>query len=433
MSFIKIGMPETMIFLFGFMAFLQVTFIPSYVYYVTFFSLAVSGFLFSIIYNIKIDKKIVLYFFIYLSCFLVGVLSYPFSMVVEKRLDYSGLEFSGRITNLILLFWVFVFIYSYHMKKGKDINDFFLIIRSYQLGLFVVVLAGAWQLLSFYSSIPFPFETRSYLHSTYGANYSFSQRLTSIAREPSFFVMIVIDFIGLSILFYRGLRRISMIMLGLVMVVFSLSPSGYLTLAGTVVAAVFFSEIKYFSLNIKFVRIAGILIFATVLCVFFMLNEQVFEYIYSRIFYATPDNSIRFYMIVMPYMWSIDGNLFSVLFGHGIKSYSIIGTYYNLPSGVPVHPTSNNIYTDIFWESGLIGIILLIFFYTFIFIRIFKSKIGRFFSFIAFYFFFDIVFSGVFRADYASARFFIILYLIYLITENQLIGRCYSENSRNHT
>lgn len=224
-----------------------------------------------------------------------------------------------------------------------------------------------------------------------------------------------------------------MIALGSVMVIFSLSPSGFITLLGAVSAAWILSEIKYLSGRINIGKISVFLAVFAFLSVFVLMNEQIFEYIYGRIFYATPSNSGRFYMIVMPYLWSLDGSLFSLLFGYGVKSYSIIGSYYNLPSGVPVHDTSNNIYTDIFWESGLIGLLLLISFFVLIFVRIFKSKIGKPFSFIAFYFIFEIMFSSLFRADYASARFFIILYTIYLIVESPSIRRYYSENSRNCT
>lgn len=429
----KNSIPASMIWLSGVVAFTQVTFIPIYVYYLSFFSLVGTLFLYSLSQNVRIDKNLAAYFSLFLSCFFIGVVSYPISIVIEERFNYSDMQVFGRMINLALLFIVFILIHSFHRKTGENLQDYFLVIRAYQLGIFIVMLIGAWQLISFYSSIPFPFETRSHLHSTYGSNYSFSQRLTSVAREPSFFVMLAIDFIGLSLLFYSGLKRTSMVALGLVMVVFSLSPSGFITLIGAAVAAWGFSEIKYFSGKIKIKKIVFFIIGAAIFSVFILMNEQIFEYIYGRIFDATPSNSRRFYMIVMPYLWSIEGSLFSILFGYGVKSYSIIGSYYSLPSGGPVHVTSNNIYTDIFWESGLIGFMLLISFFVLVFVRIFKSKIGKPCTFIAFYFIFEIMFSSLFRADYASARFFIILYTIYLITESPIIRRRHSENSCNYT
>ncbi|XKF14807.1 O-antigen ligase family protein [Halomonas sp. BLK-85] len=425
--------PASMIWLFGVVAFTQVTFIPIYVYYLSFFSLVGTLFLYSLSQNVRIDKNLTAYFSLFLSCFFIGVVSYPISIVIEKRFNYSDMQVFGRMINLALLFIVFILIHSFHRKTGEILQDYFLVIRAYQLGIFIVMLIGAWQFISFYSSIPFPFETRSHLHSTYGSNYSFSQRLTSVAREPSFFVMLAIDFIGLSLLFYSGLKRKSMVALGLVMVVFSLSPSGFITLIGAAVAAWGFSEIKYFSGKIKIKKIVFFIIGAAIFSVFILMNEQIFEYIYGRIFNAAPSNSGRFYMIVMPYLWSIEGSLFNILFGYGVKSYSIIGSYYSLPSGVPVHITSNNIYTDIFWESGLIGFMLLISFFVLVFVRIFRSKIGKTCTFIAFYFIFEIMFSSLFRADYSSARFFIILYTIYLITESPIIRRRHSENSCNYT
>jgi hypothetical protein len=432
-SFSKRAVPASMIWLFGVVAFTQVTFVPVYVYYLIFFSLFVAIFIFSIIHNVKIEKSLAGYFFLFVSCIFVGVLSYPVSMIIDERFDYSEVQVFGRIINIVFLFFVFLLIHSFHRETGEKIQDYFLVIRSYQFGIFIIMLIGIWQLISFYSSIPFPFETRSHLHSVYGNSYSFSQRLTSVAREPSFFVMLAIDFIGLSILFYSGLKRAVMIFLGLVMVIFSLSPSGFITLIGAISAAWILSEAKYLSGRIKIGKISAFLAIFFVLSVFILMNEEIFEYIYRRIVYADPSNSGRFYMIIMPYLWSLDGSLFSVLFGYGVKSYSIIGSYYNLPSGPPIHPTSNNIFTDIFWESGLAGLLFLIFFFVQIFVRIFKSKIGKHFSFVAFYLFFDIIFSSFFRADYASARFFIILYAIFLIVESPSIRRYHSENSRNYT
>jgi len=364
------------------------------------------------------DAGLTRYFSLFLSCFFIGVFSYPISMGIESRFDYLDMGVFGRIVNLTLLFFIFISMYAFHKKTGQSYFDKFLVIRSYYFGVFIVLLIGVWQLLSFYSSVPFPFETRSHVHSTYGGGYSFLQRLTSIAREPSFFVMLAVDFIGLSLLFYSGFKKTVMVALGLLMVVFSLAPSGFISLFGAVIGAWFFSGLKYFSGRMAFKKLVlSALAVVSAVAIFFM-NEEIFQYIYSRIFDATPDNSDRFYMVVMPYLWSLDGSLFSLLFGYGVKSYSIIGSYYILPSGEAVHATSNNIYTDIFWESGLIGLVLLLSFFIFVFVSIFKGKIGRNYSFIAFYFLFDLVLSGFFRADYASARFFIILYLIYLIVNN---------------
>lgn len=418
------ALPKLAIGLFGFLSFIQITFAPVVFYYFGLLFLVVVLSVFLFLLRAGVEAKIVEYLLFFLSCFFVGVFSCFVSVIIGgDKFDYGDLNIAGRLFNLFALFWAVIFISAYHKRTANNHADRFLVVRCYQLGVLVVLLIGVWQFVSFYSSIPFPFETRSHLHSTYGYSYSFTHRLTSVAREPSFFVMLAVDFVGLSLLFYSGFKRILMSLLGFIMIIFSLSPSGYIAFFGALGGAWLFSEAKYFTGRVSFNRLGLVFLILVFVLLFFAVNDEVYNYIYSRISQATLSNSGRFYMVVMPYFWSWDGDLFGFLFGHGMKSYSVIGTYYSLPNGAPVHPTSNNIYTDVFWESGVVGLVLLLLFFAFVFIRICRSKVGKFHSFVAFYFFFELTLSGMFRADFASARFFILLYLMYLLVSQPLMKR----------
>lgn len=428
---------HTLVFLVGFLAFTQVTFFPSYLYYLVVFSLLICLLTFFLKEQFCVNKSIFLYFVFFCSCFLVGIVSYPVNSIISNKFDYSELVVIGRNINLSLFVIMFVMIYSYSDRlssgSGSGKTEYFRVIKAYQFGLFLVMVLGVWQLLSFYTLIEFPFQTRAHLHSTYGYDYSIVKRLTSVAREPSYFVMLAIDFIGLSMLFNTGRKRFFLVAFGFVLLVFSVSPSGYIVFFGSLLTAWLLSALKYFKGTFKPERFYFALASLFFVMAVFLLNRELLDYVYRRIFDAAPSNSSRFYMVVMPYIWSLDSDVFSFLFGHGIKSYSILGQHYQLPNGTPVHVTSNNIFTDVFWESGFLGFVLLFLFFCFLLLRVFNARVGRFYSFIAFYFSFDLILSGFFRADYASFRFFLILYLIYVIVKVPVDFGYSLENRRINT
>src|SRR5699024_6420485 len=217
--------------------------------------------------------------------------------------------------------------------------------------------------------LSFPFDTRAHVHSTYGDEYSFSKRLTGIASEPSYFVMLAIDFIILSALLSGMKKRFILLPFGILLMLLSVSPSGYIAFFMASALAYFFSKLKYakfkFSAKSLFLIFVVIIILAT--AVFYIMSTPYFEYIYRRITDPRMLKSARAYMNYMPFVWAWDSNSFSFLFGHGIKSYSIIGTAFNVPDGNPVHVTSNNLYVDTFWEAGLLGLVSIISFFSFVF------------------------------------------------------------------
>src|SRR5690606_1310535 len=84
---------------------------------------------------------------------------------------------------------------------------------------------------------------------------------------------------------------------------------------------------------------------------FFVLgsNNPFFEYIINRVINVDASSSSRLSMLLGPFEWVKDSSLISFVFGHGLKSFAIVGTNYVLPSGEAVHVTSNNMYVDVFW------------------------------------------------------------------------------------
>jgi len=418
LNFKKVNIINFPIAMVSLLAFSIVTIIPNYFFY--FFMLSTILMMIAFLTNWhQIDKKLFNYFGLFLLPSLIGCFSYPISMILEGEVfDYSQLNILGRLSNLFLLFVLILFLHTY--IKDKNIS---LPFRWYWIGVGLLMITAIWQFTDVFLHLTnFPFETRSNLHSTYGVEYSFAKRLTGIASEPSYFVMLAIDFIILSFLFTRGLKKKILIAIGLLLVFLSLSPSGYLTLFFTLIGAYIFTKLKHLTFKFKwhsvfiFIMISPIVI----MFLFYFLNSAYFDYFYNRIADPRMLDSSRAYMSYMPFCWAWESNPVSFLFGHGIKSYSIIGTAFYLPDGSPVHVTSNNLFVDTFWEAGLLGIIVLLVFFIYVISRAFKIKYSKVQSFSTFFVLFNLVFSSIFRADFASFRFFILLYLVFILIHYDL-------------
>ena len=412
----KLHFFPTIIALTFLLAFTTVTIIPKVVFYGVFFLTIFSFFLFSKDCFI-VDKSLFLYLFFFLSISIIGLISYPISMILTgNSFDYSQLNIAGRVTNLLLLSLFVLLIYTY--TKEDNIT---LPFKWYWLGTGILMFTAIWQFFDvFLHLVNFPFETRAQLHSTYGQEYAFNKRLTGIASEPSYFVMFAVDFIILSLLLTKGIKRKFIVILGFFLMILSLSPSGYITFFGSLGFAWIFVSLKHASFKLK---PSTILFVFLSLCLIpigthILVNSSFFDYFFNRISDPRMLDSPRAYMSYMPFNWAWNSNPFSFLFGHGIKSYSIIGTAFNNPDGLPVHVTSNNIYVDTFWESGIIGLLILLGFFYFIFTKLMKSKHSKFQVFIGLFVLFDLMFSGIFRADFASIRFFSLLYLLFILIKH---------------
>ncbi len=363
-----------------------------------------------------VDRKLLFFLLFFITPTLIGIVSLPISYYFENtRFNYEELNLFGRLFNVFILSFLILFIHKY--TNTKDPGLFF---RWYKYGLFILMLTALWHALSIHTNfIDFPFDTRSHLHSAYGHDYSFSGRVTGLASEPSYFVMFTIDFIILLLIFNKGLVRNILIVMTIILLILSLSPSGYISFFGAFAGAYFLTEIKFIKrLTLKQIIVMLFLIFLSIFSAFYLLSIGVLDYIIGRITNPEMLQSARAYMSYMPFVWSSESNMFSFLFGHGVKSYSIIGTAFNVPGGNAVDVTSNNFYVDTFWEAGLIGLLILMSFFIYLFKKIFKSKFGRLQVFIMFFIFFDLFLSGVFRADFASMRYFIMLYLLYVLLHN---------------
>lgn len=395
----------------GITAFTSVTIVPAVLAYAVGFIV----FLFAIVYFSKfgfVDKKLFIFLLFFLITFEIGLIGLPISYFSDRdRFNYDELSIFGRIFNFIFISSIILF-----YDKFSSTRDVSLLFRFYMVGIFILIITAIWQSLAVYFSlIPFPFDTRSHVH---GASESLNigSRITGIAREPSYFVMFLVDYIALALLLKNGIRKVMCIALSILLLILSLSPSGVLTVGLAFGASYFFTQLKFYNelgLTRIFIFIA---IIALLISFYFGVKDtQFFSYLLHRVSDVDPQESDRLFMLIMPFEWIKDSNALNVLFGHGIKTYSILGSAYLLPDGAPVHVTSNNVFIDVFWESGLLGLLFLVCFFAFIFLKIMKSRFTRKQTFVSLFVFFDLCISSMFRADFASFRFFIMLYLLFLL------------------
>lgn len=309
----------------------------------------------------------------------------------------------GRIFNLFGAFIIILFIDAHQHYNN--------IIKWYFYSCLIIVVSAIWHALDLYSNLPltFPFETRSLVHSS-SLDFSFSARLTGIAQEPSYLASFLLDFWILSLIVFYNKKFWKNLMRGgcLVLILLTYSPSAYISL---IILLAFEILYKLFKNNkFYFFVISGI--FISILPIIFIVlnsfNIESLSYFKERINNA--DKSGRFYILDKA-ITSIyeDNNIFTLIFGNGLKSFELLQYRF---SEISVS-TSNNLYVDVFFEAGLLGLIILLCFYYFVFIKIIKIQLVK-YKFFASLIFINIIVSGFYRADYATLRYFILFYFIYI-------------------
>lgn len=407
----KIGTVSTCFGLVGIVAFATVTIIPQIVVY----GVASLSFMLSLAYFYRdgsVSKNLCVFLAFFLLPFVVGLIGLPLSFLSQNyRFNYYDLNIFGRIFNFIFISSIILFYDRF--SSSKDLS---LLFRFYMAGVFILLLTAVWQSVAVYFSlVSFPFDTRAHVHGASEA-VDVGSRITGIAREPSFFVMFLVDFIALTLLFKSGLKKILYLVLSFLLLVLSLSPSGFVTVGLAFSASYFFTQIKFYR-ELGIVRVLTFMVIVVALLgIYLSVNDTpFFSYLLHRVVDVDPQKSDRLFMLIMPFEWVKDSGAFSLIFGHGIKAYSIVGSAYLLPDGSPVHATSNNMFVDVFWESGLLGLFCLCFFFAFVFFKIMNSNFSRQQIFISLFVFFDLLGSSMFRADFASFRFFIMLYLLFIL------------------
>lgn len=316
----------------------------------------------------------------------------------------------GRLVNVFLMGLFFILATSFFAGHEKGAAYYQQFLKCYMWGGLFLLGTALWQIIAHYTGVVgFPFETRSHVHSAHGIELGTSLRVTGLAAEPSYLAPYMTDLIAITFMLYGWQKKSIMIASVAILVIgFSLSPTGYFIFLGAIGLAGISLFLKYrgrFSIYIWllltiFIPILGVMSI-------YLLDSRAFEYILTRLVTFTPESSSRAYMNFMVPTWLGEGESLRAFFGYGMKSYALLGEYYNLPNGIPVHITSNNLFVDTLWEAGMIGLFFISALFAYIYISIYKLTIGRGISFLLFYYFFDFLLSSLMRADFSSPRFFI--------------------------
>jgi hypothetical protein len=257
--------------------------------------------------------------------------------------------------------------------------------------------------------------TRSHIHSVADRSLIGNFfRITSFADEPSFMVPFIID----GILIFSFYKQRAIIAVFVVLLIFSMSLGGYVNLAIIGLCGLFLSR--------RHIRLTHICIAIFLLLAFIVLFYDklslIFELILSRgelssSFSVT--DSPRTEMIVYPWKYLFEDNFVTTLFGNGPSSMKYLNKTKILATGEPYHVTSNNIFTDIGFEEGIVGVIGLVIFFSllyrfFIIIKTRDRDIDR-CSLYGKLFVIHLLISSLYRADFMSPRFWIVVSIIFAL------------------
>lgn len=353
------------------------------------------------------------YFAIILSTFFGFLLVY---ILDSSIFPFIEINMYGRFLNVTLFSTLSWFIVSLSFYDRSLFNPqkiaFF-----YSIGCFLLILTGYWQALSLYLGIgSFPFETRSMVHGVGKSDYEIEGRITGIAAEPSFFVPFVLDFMIMSlIIFNKNITKFIFFSIAAFILFLSFSPSGYMSAFGSLILALLF--VANFKSKI-YIYILSLLLGSFLLFILTMLDKfKNIGYVLGRLTQINDDP--RFLTIYEVINIFFNSNVLTILFGYGVTNFKFASMHTNYSQ----FGTSNNIYTDILIELGVVGLLLILTMFIKLFILIRKASIDPLQKFVCYALFFDLLITGLVRADYATSRFFIIIALIFLFSKTEVLAR----------
>lgn len=348
----------------------------------------------------RTEEQLIFLFFCPIILSLFGVI--PNTILMSDKAYSPEYMFNGilRLVNYIIN--LFIILYGFHLTKAQNILN----IKWFYASLLVFLSFGLWQYLHFSFGIPIiPFETRDALHSI-ADNFGI-HRITSIAREPSFFAPLLVETLLLTsflIKLYPEYRKVFLVIIGLVSFVsiFTLSPSVYaeFCLLGMVILL---RSKNFISTFILLSLIAIIVIF----------NIDFLEkYIIPR--FMEVSGSTRFLQLKTVVNTFFNFSVFTIFVGCGPKSLSYLSTITKIDgSNEALHHSTNNIFIDLLVDNGIIGIIGLVFFYFILFRRSILVKSSNIPILYCTHFFIY----NQYRGEYVSPRFAIqVLILLFLIS-----------------
>ncbi|MDR1903174.1 MAG: hypothetical protein LBQ88_12955 [Treponema sp.] len=392
--------------------------------------LAIIGFLtLFILYHLLIEKKILLakedinvfilfYLIHYISLSAGSIINFFINGVLY--MEYYPAIF-GRMINITVC--MLFFIYVTNNKNKKELSTA-IIFNSYFYGCCILLVFGLWQLSAMLFNVPYPdINTRDFIHSmdTTLLPVFINRRITSIADEPAYLIPYLID--AIIIIFFTNKRKITIIPFVIVLL-FSLSLSGYINFL--IVTVVVFALKK-----MNKTKIITICLIVPIILYFIISQQNILISIFSRLNPEVLFKSVRLQEILLPIKFVFfNSSIFNQLFGYGPKGFGFISQFifykHGFLAGQNVTAETHIIFADYLIEYGLIGLILIIalFIYLYIIARktynITKNRLAQVLCI-------NLFVTSLYTSDYASPRFTAIILLINILYKDCKSIRRYKE------
>lgn len=320
--------------------------------------------------------------------------------------EYLTGDFITRMIHLSFYFFIFLGIMALHWSPAQYVK----VLNTYAWGVLLILgIMGLWQVMHQITGIWCPeLETRSEMYFAMEAGVS---RITSFADEPSYLAPFLID----AILIFLFVKRYVFAVLLLVLLLFSMSFGGYMELAILLLSCFFLCKMR-----VKLRMVAGL---ACVCIVAVMVFPDVTDFVKLMLEsraelqtgYKLEDTSRTLFYVQLIREW-LGQDVVSMFVGSGPSSLK----YLYASNSQMLFLTANNIYLDMLYETGIIGLICYCVLILYFWRKISRAGIAT-ENIIPKLFIIHILLSSFYRSDYASARYvclFVILYCFYNILNN---------------
>ncbi len=287
----------------------------------------------------------------YLLIFVVGFLS----LLINSTEPYGLListETLGRLFSIATLSLTLVACYA-HLASLTE-NEFEQLGKIWLIPGFIFVLFGTYQIYCNLTGKPFFIETRDWMHGVPAIiRDAVPKRVTSIAEEPSFLSPILIEtFLLVMFLVKTKWLRYSVASLVAAILLLTFSGGGYVNaimLGGCATLLLFWR----FPLGKPHFFILILLV--SFLTALFAFGQILIEFAMNKFIHEASGGSSRAQFMKNLLDIQFNASPFNLLFGHGLTSMSHLNEF-GMQMEDMLFRISNNMFLDILWESGLIGI-----------------------------------------------------------------------------
>jgi O-antigen ligase len=365
--------------------------------------------------------------FILVSLFLLPIVSIfaaLYNLQVIRSVEYIAYVKESLPTRVINLSFFFIIFYVFN-NKMKVISDkrLLFIVNSYLVSIFIIALFGIWQLLYYTAGIAMiELETRSFVHSV-DEDVLFNFRLTSFVDEPSYLVPLLIDSLIIGLIVLKNRIKTFLFIVGipsLIVLVFSFSVSGFANLA----LILLFSLVVFITLHVKNkkkILVSTIIMVVGLILAGFFFRNYLIDFLMPIIgrFDTLLDihKHSRLYQTVMPFFWLFDYSIVNAIFGFGPGSYEFLQMTKFLHYEVPISVTSNNMWVDLLFEYGIVGVSAFMATYLYILFSFFKRRNQNRYFLFSLILWFHLGVTSIYRSDFASPRFWVIVMTVWILYE----------------